>query len=332
MNTNETTDSQLKNELNQTMDYSQVTQQVSQYASFTCSQKEIQDSIPNLSFEEIQLHLSLVQEAHEMEREGKLVDFDGVSDTTPYTTRAKKQMVLNGKELNEIALLLSAARRIQSQLSETKIIKEFSDTLNPLNRLTQSITKQIDATGEVRENASPLMKQYHRQLSDVRTQLSERSRMFIKNNKSYLMDSITTQIDGRISVLVKAQDKNHFGGMIHGQSQSGLAFYVEPAQFVPLNNQIQTILLQIEEEKHRICTELTQAVKKDAIHIESNLETLTLLDVVFAKAKWAYHKDGCIPKLYKNDHSLYFEHARHPLLDEKTVVANTYELKTSNRV
>ena len=39
--------------------------------------------------------------------------------------------------------------------------------------------------------------------------------------------------------------------MIHGQSSSGLAYYVEPSSFVADNNEISSLMIRIEEEKKR---------------------------------------------------------------------------------
>ncbi len=85
-------------------------------------------------------------------------------------------------------------------------------------------------------------------------------------------------------------------------------------------------MIRIEEEKKRICKELSMQVKKNALSLTSALETLTVIDVAFTKAKWAVRYDGCIPSLQSRDHSMYLEHAKHPLIDEKKVVCNTYEL------
>ena len=166
----------------------------------------------------------------------------------------------------------------------------------------------------------------HKALVDTRLVLQSKSRQFLKKNSSKLMENMTTTVSGRVVVLVRAQDKNAFGGMIHGQSSSGLAYYVEPSSFVSDNNEISSLQIRIEEEKKRICKELSLQVKKNALALTSALETLTVIDVAFTKAKWAVRHDGCIPSLQSRDHSLYLEHAKHPLIDEKKVVCNTYEL------
>ena len=51
---------------------------------------------------------------------------------------------------------------------------------------------------------------------------------------------------------------------------------------------------------------------------------MTVLDVAFAKGMWAYQKDGCVPMIQTRDHAFLLEQARHPLIDPKKVVANTY--------
>lgn len=45
-------------------------------------------------------------------------------------------------------------------------------------------------------------------------------------------------------------------------------------------------MIRIEEEKKRICKELSMQVKKNALSLTSALETLTVIDVAFTKAKW----------------------------------------------
>ena len=66
---------------------------------------------------------------------------------------------------------------------------------------------------------------------------------------------MSTTIKGRLSVLVKNQDKNRFGGMVHASSQSGLASYVEPECFVALNNEIAQVQGEIEEESETLAVQ-----------------------------------------------------------------------------
>ena len=78
----------------------------------------------------------------------------------------------------------------------------------------------------IKDNASPFLKQAHKELQQARSSLNQRAKIFLKKHNSQLMENMTTTIQGRLCVLVRAQDKHAFGGMVHGQSQSGLAYYM----------------------------------------------------------------------------------------------------------
>ena len=313
-------------ELNQAIDFHTVLNQIAKYASFSCSQQEILQTMPTFDRLEVLSTLSYVKEAMIFLQKGHTCSMAGVSDITPYTKQAKKSMTLLARDLLAVASFLVAVRTIQNtfEYEYTPQLDELAKTMNPCTKLIQEIQKKIDLTGSVKEDASALLKQKNKQLVNAKVELSEYSKNFVKRHASQLMENMTTQVQGRVCILVKAQDKNSFGGMIHASSQSGLAFYVEPQEFVNRNNQIQTLHAEIEEEKKRICKELSSMVKQSAFTIESDLETMIVLDVTLAKAMWGYSLDGCVPMIQTRDHAFRFTNARHPLIDSKKVVANTY--------
>lgn len=319
-----------REELNKAIDFDRVLEQVASFASFSCSKNEIKDSLPLHDRMEIMEHLDLVKEGLEFVRSGSILNMAGCHDVSGYVAKASKRMILNGKELLDIMTFLVACRSVYNAFDETyPLLNDHARSMTLCTDLVTSIQKQIDMTGSIKEDATPLLKNKHKELIDTRLDLQTRSRSFLKKNNSKLMEAMTTTVSNRLCVLVKAQDKYSFGGMIHGSSQSGLAYYVEPQEFTSLNNRIQMIISEIEEEKQRICKELTKKVAFNSIAISSNLETMTLIDTELAKARWAYRYDGCIPVIQTRDHALLLEHARHPLIDEKKVVANNYTLKSN---
>ena len=70
--------------------------------------------------------------------------------------------------------------------------------------------------------------------------ISEEARRFIASHASILMDTITAIRNERICVLVKVSEKNSVRGIIHGESASGQAVYLEPGSLVALNNRLQS--------------------------------------------------------------------------------------------
>lgn len=316
-------------ELNKAIDFDRVLEQIASFASFSCSKNEILNSLPMSSFAQIQSSLDLVSEGIEFIRSGAILNMGGASDVSVHVNKSLKQMTLNGKELLDVMSFLVACRTVYNAFdSKYPLLEDLATSMTLCTNLVKSIQEQIDMTGSIKDDATSLLKNKHKELVDTRLNLQSKARNFVKKHSSKLMENMTTTVQGRVSVLVKAQDKNFFGGMIHGSSQSGLAYYVEPQEFIELNNQVQLVQVEIEEEKHRICKELTKKVAKEASAILSNLETMTVIDVALTKSRWAYRYDGCVPVIQRRDHSLRLEHARHPLIDEKKVVPNTYVCKS----
>ena len=317
-------------ELNQAIDYNQVLSQIATFASFSCAKEAILNALPTFDKLSIQQDLDYAKEAMELFQSGSTASMGGCIDVTVAVKKAQKQMTLTCQELYDVSSLLVSVKNLKANIaqSECELLKDLCESMDSCNDLIKQIQAMIDMSGEIKNDATQTLKRKYKQLVDTRLSLQEKGRRFLKNNSSYLMENMTTTIQGRLCVLVKIQDKNHFGGMIHGQSQSGLAAYIEPGEFVEMNNQIQSIQMEIEEEKRRICKELSKKVDKKSLFILSDIETMTVIDIAFTKAKWAIRYDGCIPILHSNSRALRLEHASHPLIDEKKCVANTYVLKS----
>lgn len=315
--------------LEETLDWDAVLDQIADEASFSLSQQAVKEALPLTERREMEYQLSLAREGIELERTARSPEFGGISDISKEVEAARKGVVLSAPELNAIALFCARMDTLSHSVP-AEIAPELASlaaSISPLPRLKKAIEARVDISGNIREDATPKLQGLAGKLNAARAQLSQSARAFLKRNSSRLMENMTTTIDGRTCVLVKAADKNAFGGILHGTSQSGLAYYIEPSAFVELNQKIQEIQLDIQEEKQRICRELSGLVGQDAFALLSDLETVTLMDFAMSKARYAVRREACIPRLQERDHSLVLKNARHPLLDPQSAVANTYELK-----
>ena len=120
---------------------------------------------------------------------------------------------------------------------------------------------------------------------------------FVANHSSSVVDSIVTYRNGRAVVLIRAADKNSFGGMVYGDSASGQASYVEPSALVPLNNKRASLIQQEKEEINRILKQCSAWIGEVAEEEIGNIETAAMLDEIFAKAKWGKDHDCCVAEL-----------------------------------
>ena len=323
-----------RQELNQALDYEDVLSQIAGYASFTGSTRRIMEALPVTDRGFVRDQLSLAQEARTFTLNGQSASLAGITDVRGLLKMAEKGQVLTTQELLEIYLFLRAVDMLSKSFDEEQYprLADLADTLVADTRLETAIGDAVGMDGTLKPDASPALVRLNRELAAARQGLAAKGREFVKKNSSALMENMTTSISGRLCVLVKAQDKYRFGGMIHGSSQSGQAFYVEPASFVEANSQVQSLQAEIEEEKHRICRELSRRTASAAFSLESDFETVTEIDVALAKGRWVLAVDGVIPALQDRDGSLRLMHAQHPLLDRKKAVANSYRLKPGQQV
>jgi DNA mismatch repair protein MutS2 len=158
----------------------------------------------------------------------------------------------------------------------------------------------------------------------------------------YLQDNLVTQRDGRYVLPLRAEFKGRVKAIVHDQSSSGATVFVEPLTVVDLNNRYRELQLEEREEVRRVLKALSRQIGACADEIETTVGILAELDLTFARAKYAEDLDateaalqpfrsrqgpphpGSTVRLWK---------ARHPLLDEATVVpidvefdAETYAL------
>ncbi len=278
-----------------------------------------------------------LEQTEEMARfiqNGHDLSLGGLSDIQPLLKAAAKNITLLPGELLQISLFLSAVSSAAKAFDEQDYPQLYgiASTLSLLDGLAHAIDEAIDLSGQIRPDASAKLESLDRALIAAKADLGAATRRFIKANSSSLVDTVSVSVGSRTCVLVKATDKYKFGGMVHGLSQSGAACYLEPGVLVAANNKVAELGMEIEEEKKRICQELTRRVKKDALALESNEESLELIDLAWAKAKWMLAHDGSVPTLMPGSHELTLKHAVHPLLDPATAVANDYRLKKGEAV
>lgn len=308
-----------------------VKQQIAMNCCFSLGREQIMETQPSYDLLWVKRVLAQSKEALAMTIRYGSMPFLGLRDVRDSIEAAQKDMTLTAQELRQIADQANATKAITKyrQMSEMKtpFLDELLDSFSDINACSQSVDACISINYDVLDKASPALAQIRRSLRQCEGDMSKEVQRFIAAHASLLMDTITTTRNDRICVLVKISEKNKIRGFIHGESASGQAAYIEPESLLQLNNRLQSYHSREKEVVNRILFELSQQVKAYAHAFLANLETLAILDACFAKANWAYKCNGCIAQIVEDDTSLYLKQARHPLIHEQSVVANTYEIK-----
>jgi len=316
------------------LEYQTILAEISQYAHFSLSSELILATQVNYKRLIIERDNAWLNEAMVCERMVGSCPMAGMRDLRLVFQQIDKLQILAIQDLIDVASFIRGVSLIQ---------KYFKDLPNPISALSDLVTsleidlkhavaieKCFSTNGDVLDTASANLKQIRRQIRLTQDRMQSTVNAFIQKNSQYLSEQIFTYRNDRVVVLVKNSDKHHFGGMLHGESQSGQTAYLEPPILVELNNTSQALIDAEQEEIKHICQELTILLKTKVSLYESDLMTIALLDGIFAKAHFGWVHEGCVATI-STDEKLVLKDARHPLIDPKQVVSNTYQLDQTHR-
>jgi len=133
-----------------------------------------------------------------------------------------------------------------------------------------------------------------------------------------LQESIITVRNGRYVVPVKSEYRGKFQGIVHDQSGSGATLFMEPAFAVELNNQLSLAAQEEQAEVERILKRLSASVGEHAQELLGNLQVVTELDCIFARARYSRAIDGVEPVI-NGEGRIHIKQGRHPLLTGNVV-------------
>ena len=252
--------------------------------------------------------------------------------------KADKNITLTMSELLKVARVMKISRLASESIgkinsTEIELIKDYANMLFADILLENDIYKSILGENEMADNASAELKRIRDAITKLNITIKNKLNMFVTSPtySKYLQDSIVTIRNNRFVIPVKSEFKNNIQGLIHDQSSSGKAVFVEPFQIVQLNNEIATLRISESLEIERILKAFTIRVGGEADNIRQNFNVLTDLDVIFAKALYAHSLKAERPVI-NNDGIIVIKNGRHPLIDKDKVVPITLAIEQGKNV
>lgn len=312
-----------------TLEFYKVIEQLELRSASEIGKDRIRKIRPLTDIEMINDRLEETQEALELLLKRSAPPLYGISSVKYELSRLEIGGNLSPKGLLKISDLLRVSRELTNYINnnesdrETKypFMEELVSRLSTFKYIEDSINKAIISEEEIADDASSELKRIRRSKvnknSLIRSKLD--SMVNNQNTQKYLQDNIVTIRDGRYVLPVKAQNKKDIKGLVHDTSSSGQTMFIEPMAVVELNNELRELDIEEREEIERILRELSDKVRDKTREIKINEETLSIIDFIFAKGKFALDLEANKPKL-NNKGYLNLKKARHPLLDPKKVV------------
>ncbi|WNC16542.1 endonuclease MutS2 [Brevibacillus brevis] len=261
------------------------------------------------------------------------VPLGGIRDIRGAVQRARLNAMLAPLELLDIASTVSAGRKLKHFLldmcddHELPLLQGQVERIEGLRELEMEIRRCVDEGGEILDGASVELRQVRQEIRQLEARIREKLDQMTRSSsyQKMLMENIVTIRGDRFVIPVKQEYRHVFGGIVHDQSASGATLFIEPEVIVSMNNKLRELRLREEREIERILYVLTEQVAFAVEALVENIDALTELDFMFAKAQLAWSMKAVCPKL--NDRGyLHLKKARHPLIPRDVVVPVNVEL------
>lgn len=246
---------------------------------------------------------------------GDAVALGGVEDVRPLVDRVVEGGVLEGPECLAIAYTMDSAATVKRAVATSgrPRLTEMVARMGSFDAALRLVREQLDAQGEVRDDATPKLREIRRRLQPLRGRIRERMAQLLQQYATFVQDPIVTLRRDRYVIPVKASSQSRVPGLVLDTSDSGATVFVEPAAVVPLNNELALLEFEDRDEVRRILVALGQRLAFDPA-LAPTLEALEELDLVAAAARLARDWQLARPEVAA-DLPVRLPGARHPLID-----------------
>ena len=309
-----------------TLEYEKIIEQLVNCAGSLLGKELCKNLVPSSDIEEIRTmqHETSLALAR-IYQKGSL-SFSGVRDIRGSLKRLEVGSILSTQELLHISKMLDVCSRAKSydrkdnDETEPDALDVMFQALQPLAPLAGEIRRCILSEDEISDDASPALKSIRRSIGQMNDKVHAQLNSMVNGSaRTYLQDAVITMRNGRYCLPVKAEYRGQVQGMIHDQSSTGSTLFIEPMAVLKLNNELHELELREEKEIEVILSTLSSRAAAELEPLETNLELLTRLDFIFARAQLSRSYNGSEP-VFNQKGIINIKKGRHPLLDKKKAV------------
>lgn len=310
-----------------TLEYDKIIEKLAAFAVSPMAKERARELQPATVMSDIALWQQETTEATDMILRKGTPSFGGFREIRPQLKRASMAGVLSISELMEIGEFLYVCRKMknygkhENKAEAYERMDEYFELLAPIPSLENEINRCILSETEISDDASAELRNIRKEIKISNEKVRDHLNGVISSSayRNMLQDFVITIRNDRYCVPVKSEYRNTFPGMIHDQSNTGSTLFMEPLSVIQLNNKIKELQAKEKDEIRKILVELSRLVMENTMVLEANLELLTQMDFIFAKAGLSVSMGGTRP-LFNTKGYIHIEKARHPLLDAKAVV------------
>ena len=216
------------NSLEKSLELDVILEEMLRHCSFSLGKKVLRETPVSYDRLVIRLRNERLREALACTVHYGPMPFYGVRDIREPLQKAQKGGELNGQELLNIVQFIGGVRGMLSYEkncadTEHPHLKDLCSTLTVHQKTETFIRGCINEYGDVMDSASAELRGIRAAIRKADADIANAVRSFLSAHPGSVVDSIVTERSGRAVILIKASEKNFFGGLVYGDSASGQA-------------------------------------------------------------------------------------------------------------
>lgn len=297
------------------LEYPQLVMQIALRCHSNLGKHIAQKLQPLVSLDKIRKSQALIGSFQEALQRGLELNLGDLLELEPLF---KEQGIFDWEEFRVLALNAELAVIAHSKLEafeDYPLARKQIERLVPMPDIMQAFNRIFDVEGDVMDNASPELFQIRKRIMSIRSRVQKTMQNMLGEPRlsAYLQDHFVTQREERFVLPIKESAASFVNGIVQGRSSSKATVFIEPAEIVPMNNELQMAKQDEKREIYRILRDFSLSIlsRKDAFL--RNQTNLAELDYLYACARLGVAIKSQVPRMHSQP-TLKLISARHPLL------------------
>ncbi|MFD1466128.1 endonuclease MutS2 [Lapidilactobacillus mulanensis] len=278
---------------------------------------------PQSDLKTVQAWQQETQEARWILDNGQHVPFMGLTRIDELSAQVKKGLVLTPAELVTYADFIRSSRMIatffEKNQTQTPLLWQYSQNLPDLQEIENAIYNKIK-NSQLIDAASRELRKIRKRQHELEKNIQDKLTKFMhqSGHREMIQEPIVVQKDGHYTIPIKANYKNKLVGQVIDQSNHGGTVFMEPGAVAKLNEQLILTQAEATAEEYQILAELTGEIAAEQAQIDYMIESITALDIIFARAKYSRELNGITPEINQSE-IIRIKQGRHPFLPADAV-------------
>jgi len=262
-----------------------------------------------------------IGEAGEWLRRGRDLGFGGLADPSDWLAQIEGPgMALEAGELLHAASLLEIVGWLRVQFREDAqkfpLLAAQAGSVGDFHDLLATIKRCILPSRDLSDDASPTLRRIRNTIAQTRDALQKTLKQILRSRNAESGEDYVTLRNDRFVIPVRSENRRSVPGIVHGASGTGQTVFLEPFETVETNNQLVQLAEDESAEILRILRDLTERLQVRRGELITVADTISILDSVFARARFARDFDAVAPQ-FSQSSELRLQAARHPVLEDK---------------